>query len=72
MYCLQNFLLQLSSFSSQIVFYSKLMVEEQYRSYLFPEYIADIGGYVGIFLGFSLYDMSYLVVIVVSYINEKG
>ena len=35
-------------------FYSKMEVTEQFWSYTFVQYIAEIGGYVGLFLGYSL------------------
>ena len=37
-----------------IYFVSKMEVVEQFWSYTFLQYIAEVGGYVGLFLGYSL------------------
>lgn len=50
-----------------IYFYSKMEVTEQFWAYTFVQYIAEIGGYVGLFLGYSLLQIGE----VLQYIRSK-
>ena len=59
-------------FYFQVKFNSMLVVKQQFYSYLYLEFIADIGGCVGIFLGYSLYDIAHLVVFVMTSIKKFG
>ena len=38
-----------------------LKIEEQYRSYTLISFLAELGGYGGIFLGFSVSDVACLI-----------
>ena len=44
-----------------MIFHSRLTVEEQYWSYGAVSYLAEVGSFVGIFLGLSLFDVAQMI-----------
>ena len=52
----------------KVYFVQKMAVTEQFYSYGFMSYIAECGGFVGLFLGFSLLQLEQLFI----YLELKG
>ena len=52
----------------KVYFVQKMAVTEQFYSYGFMAYIAECGGFVGLFLGFSLLQLEQLFI----YLELKG
>ena len=42
----------------QIIFLGKLDIEEQYTAYTLLAFLAEVGGFVGLFLGLSILDLT--------------
>ena len=57
--------------SSQVLFKPGLEVEEQYWSYTGLSYFAEMGGYLGIFIGVSVFDASEKVLAVVGIVVAR-
>ena len=50
----------------QVYIEQMITVQEQYWSYPFLSYVADVGGYVGVFLGVSFFQLSNLILFLTS------